>query len=319
MAHAAPRADLATGAGRRRFAPAAERPTILRFHPGERFVHWAIAIPFSLCLVTAAVLVLVYNPDPTRSGRLLFSWIHRLSGAALAVLPPLAVFAGRRDIPLFAANVVEAWRWRTDEVRWLFLMGPATFNPRIALPEEGKFNAAEKLNFMMVTVAVPVLLVTGMMIWLPGVSIFAWFTHLGLALVATPLVLGHVFMATINPATRIGLSGMVSGDVDRAWAAHHYRRWYREHFGDEPAHGHDAPCSDLLPGEAPVLRCGSCLEEQAVPSMARLIDSVKEMGPTGDRCTRCGAEIATLSVVVDDALLADVIAHLDDDAAVVSR
>ena len=36
-------------------------------------------------------------------------------------------------------------------------------------------------------------------------------------------------MAVINPATRKGLEGMITGFVDRQWAKHHYRRWYREH------------------------------------------------------------------------------------------
>jgi hypothetical protein len=53
-----------------------------------------------------------------------------------------------------------------------------------------------------------------------------------MALIATPLMLGHVYMALINPDTRVGLSGMLSGYVDRHWARHHYRSWYRENFED---------------------------------------------------------------------------------------
>ena len=52
------------------------------------------------------------------------------------------------------------------------------------------------------------------------------------AVVATPLILGHIFMATVNPETRVGLSGMISGFVDRQWARHHYAHWYREHYGE---------------------------------------------------------------------------------------
>jgi hypothetical protein len=51
-----------------------------------------------------------------------------------------------------------------------------------------------------------------------------------MAAAATPLILGHVFMATVNPDTRVGLSGMISGFVNRHWARHHYRRWYDENF-----------------------------------------------------------------------------------------
>jgi len=51
-----------------------------------------------------------------------------------------------------------------------------------------------------------------------------------MAATALPLLLGHMFMATVNPATRVGLSGMVTGWVSREWAEHHYTRWYRERF-----------------------------------------------------------------------------------------
>ena len=51
-----------------------------------------------------------------------------------------------------------------------------------------------------------------------------------MATVTTPLILKHVFMATVNPDTRVGLSGMISGFVNRHWARHHYRWWYDENF-----------------------------------------------------------------------------------------
>jgi cytochrome b subunit of formate dehydrogenase len=56
--------------------------------------------------------------------------------------------------------------------------------------------------------------------------------HVGLVVAVVPLVFGHMYMAILNPTTRVGLSGMVSGFVDREWARHHYSRWYRDHFED---------------------------------------------------------------------------------------
>jgi cytochrome b subunit of formate dehydrogenase len=32
-------------------------------------------------------------------------------------------------------------------------------------------------------------------------------------------------MALVNPTTRAALRGMLSGEVDREWARHHYPRW----------------------------------------------------------------------------------------------
>jgi hypothetical protein len=83
---------------------------------------------------------------------------------------------------------------------------------------------------MFLTASYPLYIITGLLIWLPGVAFASWMVHLSLAALATPLILGHVFMATVNPDTRVGLSGMISGYVDRHWARHHYRHWYNEHF-----------------------------------------------------------------------------------------
>ncbi len=210
--------------------------TILRFLLTERLLHWAIAIPFLGCFASAVVLVVVYNHDPTGAYRYLFAWMHRGCGASLFLCPSLVLTANARRMRIHLYNIRQAWVWRFDDIKWLALMGPAALSKRVILPDQGKFNAAEKLNFMMVTVFPPLFIATGVLIWFPDISKLGafgpWLVHCGLAALAIPLVLGHMIMATINPSTRVGLSGMVSGHVSREWAAHHYARWFREQFPD---------------------------------------------------------------------------------------
>jgi len=215
-----------------------------------------------VCYTTALVLVAVYNPDPARPLRALFSWTHRLSGVCLFLLPLWTVLRHRHDFDLHFHNVRTAWRWRLEDVKWLFLMGLSTINKRVVLPDQEKFNAGEKLNFMFLTASYPLFIITGFLIWLPGVAFASWIVHLSLAALATPLILGHVFMATVNPDTRVGLQGMISGYVDRHWAQHHYAHWYQEHFG----HLHRAPEPEPMP--APGLAAGIAAEtniEEAAP------------------------------------------------------
>jgi formate dehydrogenase subunit gamma len=204
---------------------------ILRFRVCERHLHWAIAIPFKICYLTALVLVLVYNPSPGRPLRDVFAWIHRLSGICLATLPALMLFIHRREFGTHLRNVREAWSWRLDDLKWLLLMGPATVSKSIELPHQGKFNAAEKINFIVVMSTYPIYIGTGLAIWFLRPAYLSWMIHFSMAAAATPLILGHVFMATVNPDTRVGLKGMISGWVSREWARHHYRHWYDEHFG----------------------------------------------------------------------------------------
>lgn len=223
--------------GRRPKTPATGAPhDVLRFHACERRLHWAIAIPFEICYLTALILVAVYNPAPARPFRDIFAWTYRLSGLCLALLPPLMLYIHRREFGKHLCNIREAWSWRLDALKWLLLMGPSAVSRRVVLPHQGKFNAAEKINFIVVMSTCPLYIATGLMIWFLRPAFASWMVHVAMAMAATPLVLGHVFMATVNPDTRVGLRGMISGWVSREWARHHYRRSYDEQFGPlEPA------------------------------------------------------------------------------------
>lgn len=230
---------------RRTASPAPRK--ILRFHLSERMMHWSLAIPFVVCVLSALVLIVVYNPHPQRPYRALFAWAHRISGACLILFPLLTAIAHRRDYRLHWRNIREAWTWSLDDVKWLVLMGVAVISGRDDLPEQGKFNAAEKLNFMTQTVGYPILVVTGLILWTTKIAFLSWLIHIGMAALAAPLVLGHMYMAIINRSTRVGLEGMFSGYVDRQWARHHYARWYRDHFEK----GHRTPPQLVEPAAQP--------------------------------------------------------------------
>ena len=223
---------------------AIDQQVVVRFERAERLLHWAVAAPFLLCYVSAVVLLVVYNPSPERPFRVLFSWTHRISGLCLVGLPALAIVTHPRDFRLHLRNIGAAWLWTLADLQWLalaVLTAPSKrLRRRFPLPEAGKFNAGEKLNFMVVMTSSPLFVLSGVLIWLPGFpSYYPWIFHLTLGAAVTPLLLGHIFMATINPSTRKGLRGMVSGKVDRKWARHHYPRWFRTRHrdGDHPEGG----------------------------------------------------------------------------------
>jgi formate dehydrogenase subunit gamma len=258
---------------------------ILRFQAGERLLHWALAAPFVLLYTTAALLMVFYGEPHPRPFREAFALAHRVFGVMLIALPPLALLAGAKDWRVHLENLREGWIWRRDDFRWLVLFPKNAMNPKIELPEQGKFNAAEKLNFMMVSTFYPLYVFTGVLVWLPGVEFTAYLAHFAMAVLGLPLVGGHIFMATINPETRVGLSGMFTGWVDRSWAKHHYTRWYREHF--EP--------SGLVLGLAERLKlparvhCGSCEDVQVYDSWMSLIERSFRVEPLV--CPTCASPI----------------------------
>ena len=207
---------------------------ILRFARGEMMLHWSIAIPFIICFVTGVTMKLFYNLHSGSLFREVLSFLHRVSGGCLAVFPALAVARNWRDYKVHIYNLKVGFSWTIDDLKWLFLVGPATVSKRIVLPEQRKFNAAERMNFMMVMVTYPLFVLTGAFLWWHGVDHFLpWILHISMSLVAPLLMMGHIYMAVVNPSTRVGLSGMITGHVDREWAKHHYARWYKDHFEED--------------------------------------------------------------------------------------
>ena len=253
--------------GRTKLVANGER--ILRFRVAERRVHWAIAIPFLVCYTTALVLVVVYNPDPLRPYREIVSWTHRISGVCLIVFPALAVLRSVGDLKVHFYNVKQAWVWVFADIKWLLLMGFAAISSRVKLPEQGKFNAAQKLNFMMVMSTYPIYIVTGLTMWISGTALLAWLIHFGLAVLATPFIFGHMFMATIPAGSRKGLQGMFSGLVDPHWAKHHHARWYRENF-EHAGNGSTATSSVTQPERVVFLPRGRATGNERQPGVNRV-------------------------------------------------
>ncbi len=236
---------------------------ILRFRKSERHLHWAIAIPFMICYATALILMIYYNGNAIRPYRDAFSWVHRISGVCLFVLPMLAILKSRKDLKVYFYNIKQAWVWTFHDLKWLAMMGLAAISKRFKLPDQGKFNAAEKINFMMIMTTYPLYILTGMLIWMTNGALLAWLIHIAMALFATPLLVGHKFMALVNPDTRVGLPGMLNGYVDRNWAKHHYTKWYWEHFGSD--HNTVENVEDYVPSTEGVPLIGQVQGESLQP------------------------------------------------------
>lgn len=274
-------------------APAVVATEVLRFHRSEILVHWTIALPFMICFLTGFVLKVFFNLDQTVL-RASLSWVHRTSGGCLVVLPLLVAVWHWKDLGLHLGNVRKAWSWTRHDLRWLVFSGLAAAGFKVTLPEQHKFNAGEKVNFMILTCTYPLFAVTGLLIWLPGVPIASWILHVTVAAAVAPVMLGHIFMATVNRDTRPGLSGMISGHVDRTWAKHHYRLWYREH--------HEAAEVAARSAERGVLAEPVAADNRPVTSLAQGLRIVEEPGaltfPTGGKKVETVHEIPSSGAVV---------------------
>ena len=203
---------------------------VYRFNLAERIAHWNHALSFIVLFFTGfALVVRGITVLLDRDVLLMFGHIHRAAGALFTVVTIPVLLLGARK----AAGewVRSSFRFDKDDRGFLAKFYRDFFGLPVNLPPQGRFNAGEKINSIMQILGWPVMVITGWMLVfkdrLPqGVGQWTVTIHSGAALVLGCAVIGHIYLASIHPHSRPGLSGMLSGWVPAWWAKGHYRKWY---------------------------------------------------------------------------------------------
>lgn len=230
---------------------------VQRFGRTEIIYHWAQAVPYLFLAGTGAALLAhrfrPLGPDARETLRL----AHLVLAALQVALPFLVALAG--DTRALLANAREAWVWRRDDFLWLWRMHLKPLFPETELPPVGKFNAGQKVNFMLVMVAIPTFAASGLVMLLAPGILLAWYVHLATFAVSMPMLGVHLFMATLNPSTRHAMRAMIVGTVSRDWAAHHHDEWLARveratTVGDAPA---ASVARAAAPDDGPAERAGT--------------------------------------------------------------
>jgi formate dehydrogenase subunit gamma len=191
---------------------------VRRFSKTERAIHWVNALGFFFLLATGLIL---YLPSlSVEVGRRQFiQSIHFWGGIAwVAALVAVAVLGDRRGLLRTAREIEDFDR---EDVNWLRRAEPR---------EQGRFNAGQKLNAALNGAFVVLFLVSGLLLWFGEQDTRFRFAstvilHDGLLYVSLALLLGHLYLALIHPATRHALRGIVLGTVREDWAREHHGRW----------------------------------------------------------------------------------------------
>jgi formate dehydrogenase subunit gamma len=197
----------------------AEPRQLPRFGRAARWVHGATAVLVLGCMLTAAVLYL--GPLAVLVGhRDLVELVHVLCGFAL----PVPLLAGLAS-PGYRADLRRLDRFTGHDRRWL--RSRTRRDGRIPV---GKFNAGQKLNGALSAGGIAVLLLTGTLMYLPGLTPPAWragatFVHDWGALALGLLLLGHLWFALGDP---VALRSLRTGTVPADWARREHGAWAAE-------------------------------------------------------------------------------------------
>jgi len=194
---------------------------VKRFSRTERMFHWLNALFFFVLFGSGLVLYLP-SLEVAVGRRGLVKDIHFWTGVAWVGALALVALAGDRRGLLRTAGEID--RFDRDDLRWLTGRRPAP---------QGRFNAGQKLNATLTAALTVLFVVSGLLLWLGERDTSFRFAstvvlHDGLAFVAFFLLLGHLYLAVIHPATRHALRGMTVGTVSVEWADRHHSKWKPE-------------------------------------------------------------------------------------------
>jgi len=202
---------------------------VLRYSFKERMVHWLAAVSYVYLLLTGLAF---WSPW-------LF-WIAIVLGGA-TISRELHPWSG----VVFVISVLVMYRMWGSQMKetpadkeWWAAVGHYIRNEDDKMPSADRFNPGQKLLFWGFLVNGILLLLSGLILWLPQyipwslrfLRLTAVIVHPICALLTIALFIIHVYMGTAMERGAFG--SVIRGDVSRAWADHHHHTWFQQILRD---------------------------------------------------------------------------------------
>ncbi len=190
-----------------------------RFNNPELLLHWVNAIPFLLLLLTGGIML---GSRFSHLDRQMFAWavtLHKVCAFAWLGAMPLSVSA--RFKPHWA-NIRSFFIWGAKDAAWMIQSVRSLYNKSAAVPPAGRFNTGQKINACLVMLYYFGFGATGLLMFAKGTILFPWYVHTMLFISALGSVGGHLYLALLNPSTRIAIAGIFHGWAPMKYVEHHH-------------------------------------------------------------------------------------------------
>lgn len=197
---------------------------ILRYGWWSRTNHWLVAICF--VLLTLSGLALFHPFFFSLTGLFGGPTVTRIVHPFIGVF--MSAFFAIQAVRFMRANLI-----RKHDIQWAKQIGDVLSNRDERLPPVGQNNAGQKAVYWIFLASVPVLLVSGIIIWQPYFAMdmprqllrWAAMIHAYVAFIAIITLVIHIYSAIWVKGS---IRAMTQGRVTPAWAKHHHRLWYEE-------------------------------------------------------------------------------------------
>lgn len=208
---------------------------IRRFSTVQQWWHWIFALSFILATITGAFLfVPQFGAFAVGAAGEATRLLHRVGSAGLVLAVLVYLIFGARDLAadmraVFGGDRGERTKWLSGAFTRYYWGGE-----KGDMPDEGRYNAGQTLNYGVQVVGFIVLLVTGLIMWFgvgavsPGLFQASVILHDIAAIVVVGFFLLHLYLTTLHPMTKESITGMVTGRVTEEYARTHHPRWYEE-------------------------------------------------------------------------------------------
>lgn len=201
----------------------------------ERISHTVNAIGFLLAAGTG--LVLFYKGLKKLSGGTRSRQLHR-AGAALMIAAPFFVWG--KDWQGWKKTWREITYFSKEDREFLKRAPMYMLGFPVKMPPQGKFNAGQKMNFLMVTFNAAGFVVTGGLLMLRRHLPEKAFPYLIIAHDIQAIIgicgfMAHAYLALLHPDTRPSFRAIIDGTVPLEYAVGHHSLWYEEEVKKLPA------------------------------------------------------------------------------------
>jgi formate dehydrogenase subunit gamma len=188
----------------------------------ERWVHWLLAGSCIYLFLTGMGFMfhsLAFIPTFI-GGHLVPKYAHNYVGIVYFVVANLGILVWREDAGRFYGY---DWQW--------LKRGGGYLKSLDDLPEPGKYNAGQKIFFLIVAFSGFYMFATGIIMWFPlqfskPLVRLLYLLHATGALVMGSAIIIHGFLGTF--ANTGSVSAMMHGWVSKAWLKTQHGRYYRE-------------------------------------------------------------------------------------------